>query len=259
LGILDIITNAVQTDRSGSVVLEVLLRRQDNVLQGFENVGLKETILVTCWYLWWIRRRRRRTHNESVPPMFRCKMWILSIVANSARATNVQGNSEIVKWKKPEPRFIKLNVDAAYHGDQRAGSTGAVLRDFEGRFVAASNMLIPHVASAATAEAIAMKNGLLLANILGCNRIHAESDSMETIDACSGGDTWWSEAAAIFADCVDLTTAIGDVKFQHCPREANKVAHELAKVSFSNTSSCNWDDDPPSFLLPFLLDDVTIL
>lgn len=169
IGILDIISDATQTDRSCSVVLEVLLRGLDNMLQGFENVGLKETIMVACWYLWWIRRRR--THNESVPPMFRCKMSILSIVANSAKASKVQGNSETVKWLKSEPRYIKLNVDAAYHEDQRAGSSGAVLRDFEGRFVAASNMLIPHVASEAMDEAIAMKNGLILANRLGWNRI----------------------------------------------------------------------------------------
>jgi ribonuclease HI len=257
MGILDIITDAVQTDRSGSVVLEVLLRRHDNSLQGFENMGLKETIMVTCWYLWWIRRRR--THNESVPPMFRCKMSILAIVANSARAMKIQGNSETVKWLKPDPRYIKLNVDAAYHEDQRAGATGAVLRDYEGRFVAASNTVIPHVASAAMAEAIAMKNGLLLANRMGCNRIQAESDSLEIIDACSGGDRWWSEATAVFADCVDLVTTIGDVSFNYCPREANKVAHELARASFTNANSCNWDDEPPRFLLPFLLDDVTIL
>jgi ribonuclease HI len=171
----------------------------------------------------------------------------------------IQGNSETVKWLKPELRYIKLNVDASYHDDQRAGATGAVLRDYEGRFVAASNTLIPHVAPAAMAEAMAMKNGLLLANRLGCNRIQAESDSLEIIDACSGGDSWWSEAAAIFADCVDLATTIGTVSFHYCPREANKVAHELARASFSNANSCNWDDEPPSFLLPFLLDDVTIL
>jgi hypothetical protein len=41
--------------------LEVLLRRQDSMLEGFHNIGLNETIAVACWYLWWIRRRR--THN----------------------------------------------------------------------------------------------------------------------------------------------------------------------------------------------------
>jgi hypothetical protein len=74
LGIADIIIEAEQVDRAGSTVLEELLRRQDNTMVGFSNIGLKELILVSCWYLWWIRRRR--THKEVVPPISRCKMSI---------------------------------------------------------------------------------------------------------------------------------------------------------------------------------------
>jgi hypothetical protein len=70
-----------------------------------------------------------------------------------------------VKWSKPEPRFTKLNVDASYHADVGAGSTGAILQDFQGRFIAASSSFIPHVATPVMAEAIAMKQGLALARM----------------------------------------------------------------------------------------------
>jgi hypothetical protein len=76
------------------------------------------------------------------------------------------------------------------------------------------------------AEAIAMKQGLALANRLGCTRIQAESDSLDTIDACTGEDYWWSEASAVYANCVDISIAIGSVSFKHCPREVNKVARD---------------------------------
>jgi hypothetical protein len=66
------------------------------------------------------------------------------------------------------------------------GATGAVIRDYQGYFVAASTNYIPHVSSASMAEAIAMKEGLLLTNRLGCSSIIAESDSIVTIDACKG-------------------------------------------------------------------------
>lgn len=36
------------------------------------------------------------------------------------------------------------------------------------------------------------------------------------------------------------------------------VAHELAKFSFINKVSCTWDDDPPTFILGQLVNDVTI-
>jgi hypothetical protein len=97
--------------------------------------------------------------------MYYCKMSIFSIIANVASATRPQGPNSHVKWSKPEPRFTKLNVDASYHADVGAGSTGAILQDFQGRFIAASSSFIPHVATPVMAEAIAMKQGLALARM----------------------------------------------------------------------------------------------
>ena len=79
-----------------------------------------------------------------------------------------------------------------------------------------------------------MRDGLALAIKLGCNNVVAESDSLDVIQACTGEQSWWSTQAAIFADCVDLVANIGSVKFAYCLREANEVAHELAKNSFTN-------------------------
>jgi hypothetical protein len=98
---------------------------------------------------------------------------------------------------------------------------------------------MPHVSSASMAEAIAMKEGLILANRRGFSSIIAESDSFETINACKGGEAWWTGSAAIFADCMDQVGSIGNVSFVHCPREANKTAHELARVCFTDRNSCN--------------------
>jgi ribonuclease HI len=90
--------------------------------------------------------------------------------------------TQTVKWTMPQVRYIKLNVDASFHVDRKKGATAAVLRDHQGHFVAAAGRLIPHVNSVAMAEVMAMKDGLNLANQLGCSRIEAESDSLETIE-----------------------------------------------------------------------------
>mgnify|MGYP000964132165 CR=1 FL=1 len=52
------------------------------------------------------------------------------------------------------------------------------------------------------------------------------------IESCDGQARWWDEAAAIFAECVDLSSLIGKVKFQYCPRSCNQAAHVLANYSF---------------------------
>jgi hypothetical protein len=36
------------------------------------------------------------------------------------------------------------------------------------------------------------------------------------------------------------------------------VAHEIARNCFVHKVNCTWDDDPPSFLLSSLINDVTM-
>jgi ribonuclease HI len=253
LGLLNLVDEVLQIDRSGSVILELLFRGQDLMMPGFSSLGLKEVVAVTCWYLWWIRRRK--THDESVPPVFRCKMSVLAI----ANAASVRGKPNLINhhWETPLSRQLKVNVDGSFHLEEREGAAGAVIRDYEGKFIAASSIFLTNISSAGVAEAMAMREGLALANRLGCNNVIMESDSLETVDACTGADSWWGESAAIFADCVDLAALIGKVVFKHCPREANEVAHEIASNSFSTRNSYNWVDEPPDFIICKLLNDVT--
>jgi hypothetical protein len=77
------------------------------------------------------------------------------------------------------------------------------------------------------------------------------------VEACTEDEAWWGESSAIFADCVDLASLIDKVSFKHCLREVNEVAHDIARFCFSSKASCNWVDEPPSFLLEKLINDVT--
>jgi hypothetical protein len=98
--------------------------------------------------------------------------------------------------------------------------------------------------------------GLAMASRLGCNRVLAEFDSTEIIEACLGVETWWSESVAIFADCIDTVISIESVSFKHCLREINKATHVIASECFSSKRSGSWEVDSPSFLLKTLLNDV---
>ena len=133
------------------------------------------------------------------------------------------------------------------------GSTGAVVRDAHGVFLAAACSTdahgvflaaacstIQHVDAAQTAEAIAMHQGLLLANTLGLN-------SIEVVNACAGYDRIWNKASAIYADCFIMAGMIGRVDFLHCVRETNEVAHSLAKFAYENDTSISWFEEAPDF------------
>jgi hypothetical protein len=254
LGLSSFITDAMVTDHSG--VLEHIFRLPDNLPSGFSVVELKELVAVTCWYLWWMQRRH--THGESVTPSYRCKLSILVISANAARVSKPL-TTETTRWMKPKPRWLKLNVDASFYVDKYAGAARAVIRDYEGSFVAAKCVPLPHVESAAMAEALAMRHGLELARDIGCNILIAESNSTNTIEACNGESRWWNQSSKIYAGCIDLIPSIGLVSFKVCSREANQVAHNIARFFFSNNVSFSWVNEPPSFIFDSLTNDVTEL
>jgi len=61
--------------------------------------------------------------------------------------------------------------------------------------------------------------------------------------------------AAIYEECSFLRRGFSNVKFDHCPREANNVAHILA-CNFEGSLPIIWEQDPPDFILAQLADDI---
>ena len=115
--------------------------------------------------------------------------------------------------------------------------------------MAAQCKYIQYASDVVTSEAMAMRDGLIFANSLGFNRVEAESDSSIVIDYCSGQTEWWDSAAAVFAECIDVSLSIGKVIFKHCARSSNQAAHVLASYYFCNKICSSWTDEPPACLV----------
>jgi hypothetical protein len=64
--------------------------------------------------------------------------------------------------------------------------------------------------------------------------------------------------SCIFYDCYHLACDFIKISFEHVPREANVVAHDLARAARSSPLSV-WMEDAPDFILSFLLDDVRVV
>ena len=82
---------------------------------------------------------------------------------------------------------MKLNIDAFFDHDLLRGMIGAVLRYDKGIFIAGGNGKIDYCADVLTAEALALKFDLTLAQRAGCNRLIINSDNMEVIDTMQDG------------------------------------------------------------------------
>ena len=150
-----------------------------------------------------------------------------------------------------------MNVDASYDDDNGCGSCGAILRDDTGSMVAASCSHISQLVDAPMAEAYALKEGLMLAQHIGANRLIVQSDCMEVVDIMKEGFTA-NTTAPIYDECYIIWSGFQEVSMEHLNREANQVAHELARRAMITKKNCIWDDDPPSFIIHTLANDVTI-
>jgi hypothetical protein len=84
------------------------------------------------------------------------------------------------------------------------------------------------VGDAATAEARALRDGLLLAGQTGCSKIEVNSDCMEVIEVMQQEGNLIGPVAAIYEECAFLSRGFAHVIYSYSPRESNSVAHCLA-------------------------------
>jgi hypothetical protein len=79
------------------------------------------------------------------------------------------------------------------------------------------------------------------------------------VETMNNGGFSATASAVIYDDCNVLWSGFDNVNMEHCNREANQVAHEVAKNSFISNNSCILFDEPPTFLLSKLANDVILL
>jgi ribonuclease HI len=254
LGIEDKIQRLLNLDRSGSVILQEVIRMGGSI-DGLKGVRFAELILTAGWYFWW--ERRQLVHGEKIQTPARSAISIAALTMNYC---NVK-KASVVKdgWKKPPEGYLKLNVDAGYDETTSTGSTGAVIRDSSGGFIAASQRYLDNVIDAPTCEVIALRDGLLLAQQLGVSKLIAQSDCMEVVEAMQNGGFSATVGAPFFDECWLLCTEFNSISVEFCYREANFVAHNLARNSLVCKLSCNWHSEPPGFIMEPLVNDVSVI
>ncbi|KAE8787288.1 hypothetical protein D1007_38774 [Hordeum vulgare] len=154
-------------------------------------------------------------------------------------------------WQRPAEGLYKLNVDVGFSEDSGTGSTRAVLRSDRGVFIAGSCSAISFAEDASSAEARALRDGLILASEVGVQKIIVESDCEDVIDTMLLDGNSLGPAAAVYEECSFLAKNFSLIQFVFYPREENMVAHTLARFA-EPTRTIKWTEEPPGFLIDTL-------
>jgi ribonuclease HI len=127
---------------------------------------------------------------------------------------------------------------------------GAVIRDARGSFIAGAAQYYANVLDAPMGEVMALKEGMKLAQHMGCSRLIIHSDCTEVVDTMKTGGMPATVSAPVYDECMELWQEFVVISIEYCNRDTNRVADELARLAMDSKLSCIWDDEPPTVADP---------
>ncbi|GMI75965.1 hypothetical protein like AT2G13980 [Hibiscus trionum] len=145
--------------------------------------------------------------------------------------------------------YIKVNFDAVFIQNSRESFSGVVCRDGEGFVVAAGILQHHNVGDAFVAEAMAYLQAVQLVREAGFLNIIVEGDSLTVIRKLRTSIKDSSITGPIVYDNKEASKLFSSISFNHVRREANKVAHELAKEGRNFHCPRFWIEEAPQAVL----------
>jgi ribonuclease HI len=160
-------------------------------------------------------------------------------------AGQVGAASSSVQWIQPPVGFFKCNVDASFYNTAGATGCGWVLRDCRGQFQLAGSNIKMASLSILEGEAWALIEAMEEMIHRGLSFVIFESDSKLVVDAISSRQVGVSDFSILISHIKTLLRFNNYFEVKYVKRQANKVAHSLARAAFSMSRRCVFDSVPP--------------
>lgn len=128
------------------------------------------------------------------------------------------------------------------------------MRDHDGRFVEAKVLALARPASVFEAESIGVRESLSWIMQRGDANVLIELDSLLAVRALQQQKVYLQEVGHVVNECVTLLQSMSGTVVTHIRKQANKVAHSLARIPCELNSFIVFLS-PPSILLETLVSD----
>jgi hypothetical protein len=151
-------------------------------------------------------------------------------------------------WKLPDIGFWKVNWDALVNVKEGVIGLGCVIRNEEGLVMGAKCCVHKIQADSLLAEARAALFALDFCLDLGLANIVCEGDSLQVIKGICNEDGQQDRIGHFLLGISQRASCFSVCKWSHCCREANVVAHLLARKASSLCLSCCWIEVLPLFI-----------
>jgi hypothetical protein len=202
------------------------------------------------WHIWQSRNDVVWNHTQLAPVQIGLQAfnaWQAWYAANNSQSADHHEaqNNNYPRWKKPSEGWIKLNVDAAFFRDQNKTSTACCVRRDDGSFLCAQTCSFSLVPTALEGEALALLEATKLAVHKGWDHVVFESDSQTLVHSTVNNNSGLSEFSAIVSSIKHNLSLLSNFEVKFVRRQANTVAHSLARASVSWASHRFFNVVPP--------------
>ncbi|KAL5773835.1 hypothetical protein ACOSQ2_013759 [Xanthoceras sorbifolium] len=212
-----------------------------------------------CMILWGVWSDRNAVFHSKFPRVNADLVsWSLSLLREFQGTKKVFGSPYqpprqpcSASWSPPPASSLKLNTDAAVKSGFSVMGSGAVVRDSQGKVVAASAKPLLGFFPTELGELLALREGLLVAKELSLIIEWVELDAANAVARISNSCPS-SFMDPIVSDIKALFRVVGVSNCHAIPRSRNGMAHSLASLAFSSKEDFCWFNPEPSFLVGLL-------
>jgi ribonuclease HI len=153
-------------------------------------------------------------------------------------------SSHVMQWQQPPVGVLKCNVDASFFAANGATGWGWCLRNFRGQFQLAGTNIVHSYYSVVEGEALAVIEAMEEMILRGFRNVIFESDSKLVVDAISSTHNGISEFSTLITHIQSLLRSHNYFEVKYVKRQANNVAHTLARAAYSMSSRRVYDSIP---------------
>ena len=164
------------------------------------------------------------------------------------------------KWQKPAQGFIKIIFDGSVKkAEKKKRGPGIIARNEKGEVMGVVQATIDGVTEPKVIKAYAACRGMKFAQQTGFTNIILEGDSLPVILKILQLDPSLSFIGNLTEKVKSMKKNFRKCKIQHVKREANGVAHSLAKSAFNLSEDVYWVEECPDHLILVIISDCNLV
>jgi len=159
------------------------------------------------------------------------------------------------RWSKLQADWIKCNVDCALFKAEGKFGVGICFLDSLGHLIQAHSMVFSSISTAVEGEATALQQALQIALDLGLNRVVFETDCQLVVNDALSNSPYVNELGSLLFNCRALLFSNATYALAYVRRQANRVAHNLARASILHASPSIFNH-PPYCIDSIIVDEI---